>query len=178
MQQGRLGACRQHQWAQTVLEWSYCVWSPCFTSAGAQGCEARRRCLCGRDAVCSVNNLSWCLLPTVTCGGDVCSHVVLLLPVRWGGPKYTFPESLETIGTGRVTRSAADQRLITSRWHDGMSGDWELNNWELIYYKLPPETLSSFEQSLHFTLVEDSFLKCVHTSNLFLCADISQVKSI
>jgi len=38
--------------------------------------------------------------------------------------------------------------------------------------------LSSFEQSLHFTLVEDSFSKCIHTSDLFLRADISQVKSI
>jgi len=56
--------------------------------------------LCGRDTVCNVNNLSWCLLPTVTCGGDVCSHSLLRL-------KYTFPESLETTGTGRVTQEPA-----------------------------------------------------------------------
>jgi len=49
-----------------------------------------------------------------------------------------------------------------------------LRIWPRRLLVMPPETLSSF----HFTLVEDSFSKCVHMSDLFLSADISRVKSI
>jgi len=82
MQQGMLGALPTSMSA-TSLGVKLLSLVNLFHGRGSTGlCGTVGSGVCGSYAACCVNNLSWCLLPTMSCWGDVCSHG-LLLSVGW-----------------------------------------------------------------------------------------------